>query len=438
MRRWIWTLALFAALGCGKSGPPTGTAATALDVAAFKGGYDTDFYVQAGKEFQEKTGVEVLIWGSPRVWEQLRPRFVGGTPPDLVFPGWGMDHWALVAEGQLMALDEALDGKPYEGEGTWRDTFDPNLLKLCQQDGKTWMLPYYMMVYGWWHNPDVFTANGWAVPKTWDELLALCEKMKAKGIAPITFQGQYPYYMIDGMLLPWAMSVGGKEAVDAAQSLEPGAWSSPAMLRAAEMIDELNKRGYLQKGAVAMSHTEAQMQFLLGKAGMVPCGSWLSSEMAEQTKTMSPAPKMEFFLPPAAPGGKGDPSTVLIGIEPWMVPSKARQPDKAIEFFKYMTSVTKARQFVEQKGTLMSVKGSDEGVALPEVLVKPAAAVKAAKSVWAVQYRQWYPAFNKEVENALTAMLNGEITPKAFCDRVERVAEAVRRDETVTKHKVAG
>lgn len=448
MKRWVWFLAAaIAVAGCSgpaeKSGGNEGSGAPAakggkLDVAAFKGGYDIDFYAAAGKEFQEKTGTEVNVWGSPRVWEQLRPRFVSGSPPDLVFPGWGMDHWALVAEEQLMPLDEALDGKPFEGEGTWRDTFDANLLKLCQQDGKTWMLPYYVMVYGWWYNPDVFKANGWAAPTNWDELLALCEKMKAKGIAPITYQGQYPYYMIDGMLLPWAMSVGGKGAVDAAQNLEPGAWKSPAMLRSAQMIDELNKKGYLQKGAVSMSHTESQMQFLLGKAGMIPCGSWLFSEMGEQMKTMNPAPKMEFFLPPVVAGGQGDASAILIGIEPWMVPSKGKNSAQAIEFYKFMTSVTKAREFVEKKGTLMSVKGSDEGIKLPEVLVKPSEALKGSKAVWAVQYRQWYPAFNKEIENALTAMLNGELTPEAFCERVEKAAEAVRNDSAITKHKVAG
>ena len=50
-----------------------------------------------------------------------------------------------------------------------------------------------------------------------------------------------------------------------------------------------------------------------------------------------------------------------------------------------------------------------------------------SKSVWAVQYRQWYPAFNKEIENSLTALLNGEVTPEGFCDRVEAAADKTRK-----------
>lgn len=448
---WLVVIGVLAVVGCSSTpsdapgassrsgGAPPANLSGELEVAAFKGGYDIDFYAATAKEFEKlHPELKIKVDGNPRVWEQLRPRFVNNTPPDLVFPGWGMDHWGLVAEGQVMALDDALSQKPAEGEGTWRDTFNPRLLELCQQDGKTWMLPLYVMVYGWWHDPNLFKANGWTVPQTWSELLALCEKIKAKGIAPITYQGQYPYYMLDGMLLPWCLSAGGAATVIAAQNLEPGAWKSPAMLKAATMIDELNQKGYLQAGAVGMSHTEAQMQFLLGKAAMVPCGSWLSSEMKEQVAQMNPKPKIEFFVPPVLDDGPGDPTALLIGIEPWMVPTKAKNPQAGIELFRFMTSLSNAKKFVEQKGTLMSIVGSDEGVKMPESLVKPAEAFKGSRTLYAVQFRHWYPEFMKELENALTALVNKEITPQQFCDRVEAKADATRNDKLITKHKVAG
>lgn len=423
------------------SAPPNNTATAAkgkltgtMEVQAFQGGYGIDFYQAAAKEFEAKNPeLKVTVEGNPRVWEQLRPRMNGGNPPDLMFPGWGMDHWGLAEEDQLEDLAAALDSAPSEGTGSWRDTFDPQILKLGQLDGKQWVLPYYVMLFGWWYDPGVFAKNGWTPPKTWDELLALGEKMKAKGIAPLTFQGQYPYYMIDGMLLPWAMSVGGKEAVDAAQNMEPGAWKSPAMLQAAKMIDELNNKGFFQKGATALTHTESQMAFLQGKAAMIPCGSWLQSEMAGKEP---PGAKMEFMLPPVATGGKGDPTSLLIGIEPWMVPKDAKNKEAAVEFFKYMTSLPKAKEFVEKRASFTAIKGSDQ-VTLPKTLVEPGKAFKAAKTIWAVQYRAWYPAFNKELENALTALLNHDLTPEQFCDKVEAEAEKVRQDSTITKHKLS-
>lgn len=411
---------------------PTGD----LEVAAFKGGYGIDFYQQAAAEFDQRNpGLHTKVWGDPRVWESLRPRFVGGDPPDLCFPGWGMDHWKLANDGELMVLDKAMDSPPYgQTTGTWRETFEPSLLALGQQDGVQYVLPYYFNVMGWWYDPGVFAAHGWTVPKTYDDLLALCAKIKTAGIAPITYQGKYPYYMIDGMLLPWAFSIGGASAVKDAQNLVPGAWKSPAFVQAATMIKDLKDKGYFQDGATAMSHTESQSEFLNGHAAMIPCGTWLYSEMQ---KVMPPNAKMEYMLPPVVTAGKGDPTNVLIGIEPWMVPAKGKNPNAAIALFKYMTSLDKAKQFVEQKGTLMAIKGSDQAK-LPDVLRTPAQVFKASKAVWSVQYRQWYPKLETEMENALTAMLNGDATPQQFCDRVEAAAEATRNDSSIPKHKVAG
>lgn len=415
---------------------PTGEKPSgALSVAAFKGGYGIDFYQQAAKEFDAKNpGVTTTLTGDPRVWESLQPQFVAGTPPDLVFPGWGFDHWTAVQEGQIMQLDAALDSPAYDGKTKWRDTFEPSLLALGQQDGKQYVLPYYFNVMGWWYDPGVFAKNGWTVPQTFDQLLALCAKIKAKGIAPITYQGKYPYYMSEGMLLPWAESVGGAQAVVDAQNLVPGAWKSPAMLKAAQMIKQLLDAGYFESGATAMSHTESQSEFLNGRAAMIPCGTWLYSEMQ---KVMPPNAQMEFMLPPVAADGKGDPTALIIGIEPWMIPAKGKNPNAGVAFYKYMTSLDKAKQFVVQKGTLMAIKGSDQ-TALPPVLKTPLKFFKASKTVYADQFRYWYPSFETELENALTAMLNGQLTPEQFCDRVEAKADEIRNDDSITKHKVNG
>ena len=433
---WLVGFVVLGIAGCsgGDSAAKTPEGKQVLEVQAFKGGYGIDFYQQAAKEWAEKhPEFEVKVEGDPRVWEKLKPRFIGGNPPDLTFPGWDMDHWALAEEGQLEDLTEALKEKPYEGEGTWGDTFNPQILKLAQLEGKQYTLPYYVMLHGWWYDPGVFAKNGWTPPKTWDELLVLGEKMKAKGIAPLTYQGKYPYYMIEGFLLPWAISASGPQTIIDAQNMVPGAWKSPGMLKAASMIDELRQKGFFEKGALGLDHTASQMEFLNGKAAMIPCGSWLYAEME---KSIPPGVKIQFMLPPSAPNPKGDPSSLMIGIEPWMVPSAGEHKKEAIDLFKYMTSLTKAKQFVVQKGTLMAIKGSDE-VELPEVLVEPSKAFRNSKFLWAAQYRQWYKKFETELEGLMASLLEGKITPQQFCDGVEAEAEKVRQDDTIPKHKVS-
>ena len=457
-RTGILSLAVAFAVGCGsnnsgdapkESGAGTEKAATtlsvpmwtakdlqsqtSLEVQSFKGGYDIDFFQKCANDYMKANpGVKIKLEGNPRVWEQLQPRMVSGDPPDLMFPGWGMDHWALAEEGQIFDLTEALKSPSADGKTPWGETFEPALLKLGQLEGVQVTLPYYMMIYGWWYDPAVFKANGWTAPKTWKEFMELAPKIKAKGMAPLTFQGKYPYYLVYGMLLPWVQSIGGIEAVNACQNMEPGAWKSESVLKAAQMLEEIRDKGFFQEGAISMTHTESQQEFLNGKAAMVPCGTWLKSEMRNM---MKPGAKLAFMLPPSVEGGKGDPGAINVDIEPWMFPSKAKASDRAIDFFKYMTSLDNAKAFVKEKGTLMAIKGSNEGE-LPEELVLPAKAFKESKTVWSIKFRHWYKGFMKELEDSLTALLSKTLTSQQFVERLEKAAQAVREDESITKHKV--
>jgi N-acetylglucosamine transport system substrate-binding protein len=404
-----------------------------LTVLAFKGGYGIDFYQKAADEFQAKNpGLKITVDGSPEIAEQIRTNMLAGNPPDLMYPGWKYDHWNAAEEDQLTLWDKALDTPAYDSTEKWRDTFEPSILKLGQKDGHQFVLPYFFSVWGWWYDPGLFAKHGWTPPKSFDELEALCEKIKAAGIAPMTFQGKYPYYMMQGMLFPWAQDIGGIGVINDIQNLTPGAWKNPALLQAVKMIKEMNDKGYFEKGSVGLSHTESQTEFLNGKAAMIPCGTWLDSEMK---KVMPPGAKMQFLMPPAPKGGTGDPSALCIEIEPWMIPTEAKNKDAAIAFYKYMTSLPKAKEFVEQKATLMSIKGSDQAK-LPDTLVEPARLFKESKTVYSYLARQWYAKMETDIEGALTSMLNGQLTPEQFCDRAEAAAQACRDDKTIAKHKL--
>jgi len=404
-----------------------------LDVRAFQGGYGIDFFEQAAREYEAAhPGVTIKLQGDPRIWDQLRPLFISGQPPGLSFPGWGMDTYALIYERQVRPMDDALLTSPYGAEsGTWRDTFLPEILKLGAFRGRTYMLPFFISLNGWWYNVNLFEENGWKPPTTYAELLELGEKIKAKGIAPLTYQGKYPYYALQGFELPWAISIGGAEVYRAAEALKPGAWKDSAFLKAAEMVAELRQKGFFQNGADGMSHTEAQMEFLQGRAAMIPCGTWLESEMKKQ---FPPGFKMAFIRAPRVDGGKGDPTSLLVGVEPWIVPTKGQNPALAIDYFKYVTSRKKAREFVLAKGTLSAVKGtSDEP--LPETLRGPAQALQEAKYTWTTRYSKWYPALEEAARTAMAGLLQGTRTPQQFVDDLEAAAEKVRKDPNIPKHE---
>jgi N-acetylglucosamine transport system substrate-binding protein len=401
------------------------------EVMVFKGGYGVDFYETAASEYGEKSGNTVKVIGDSRIDLKVGPRMQKGDPPDLTYPGWRIDSWKAVNEGAVYELTSALKEPAYGSETPWGETFEPKLLKLGQQDGKQFLMPYFFSLWGWWYDPDLFAEKGWELPKTYADLLTLCQKIKASGMAPITYQGQYPDYMISGMLQPWIISAGGMDAMTACQNMEPGAWNSEPVVRAAKMILELRDMGYYLSGSTSLSHTEAQAEFLNRKAAMIPCGTWLESEMKD---SMPAGRKMKFFLPPVLGDGKGDPSTIQVKIEPWFVPAEAKAKKVAVEYFKYLTSKEKATQFVKEKGTFMSIIGSTPAD-VPESLVSAEQSFKAAGTVWSAQWREWYPEFYKKVEGMVTELLNGALSPEDFAKKVEGEAEALRNNKSMTIHK---
>ena len=439
MRKVMFALIVLLALalvGCGSKPAGNGKSANGkieIEVASFQGGFGLDFFEDAAREY-EKThpNVSIRVWGEPRIWEKLRPRFNQGDVPDLSWPGWGMDTWSLVAENQVMPLDKYLDGPSYDKKTKWKDTFIPALLDKGKFNGHYYILPFNNNVYGWWYNVDMFKQHGWTPPKTYEELLVLCEKIKKAGIAPITYQGKYPDYMLRGFLFPWAISAGGYQAFKDAENLKPGAWNSPAFLQAAQMVKQLADKGYFQSGAMGMDHTGSQMEFVLGRAAMIPCGTWLGSEMKKQ---IPPGFHMAFMNIPVLAKGKGDPTATSTAIEYWIVPAKSKHPDIAVDFYKFMTSLPKAKQFVQQKDTLMSIKGADAGK-LPADLVEPAKCARNAKTLWNNDYRDWYRSMGEKIENSMADLLNGAATPQQCVDRMEKAATEARNDKDIPKHKV--
>ncbi len=238
--------------------------------------------------------------------------------------------------------------------------------------------------------------------------------------------------MLRGFLFPWVISADGLQAYNDAQNLKTGAWSSPAFLQAAKMVAELRDKGCFEKGAMGMSHTESQMEFVLGKAAMIPCGTWLGSEMKGQL------PKgfhMAFINAPVIKGGKGNPTITSAGVETWIIPKEGKNHDTAADFFKFMTSLDMAKKFVAQKNTLMAIKGSDSGE-LPLDLVGAAKCAREASALWDMDYANWYQTLRKDQESAMAALLNKEVTPAECIAQMETAAQRTAKDSTIPKHQV--
>ncbi len=131
----------------------------------------TDSY----KPFEKCTGATIKYEGSRDFEAQLPVRLKAGNAPDIAY---------LPQPGLLKTLVTDYPGKVFPaGELATKniDTYyDPAWKTYGSVDGKLYAVPVGANVKSFvWYSPKMFAEKGYAVPKTWDELIALSDKIAA-------------------------------------------------------------------------------------------------------------------------------------------------------------------------------------------------------------------------------------------------------------------
>ncbi|MEV8506364.1 N-acetylglucosamine/diacetylchitobiose ABC transporter substrate-binding protein [Actinoplanes sp. NPDC051475] len=417
---------------------PLGVKADApLEVVIFKGGYGDEYAKSAENLYTQKyAGAKIDHKGLQKVGEALQPRFVANTPPDVVDnTGAGrLDIATLVSAKQVADLTALLDAPAFDDPAKKvRETLLPGVVDDGTFDGVAQTLNFTYTVWGVWYSKKLFTARGWAYPKTWDEMLSLCATIKAAGIAPWTYQGKYPEYINDP-LLSMAAKTGGPALVKAVDNLEPNAWKAPGLLAAAEAFAELAGKGYLMAGSEALSHTEAQAAWCQGKAAFIPCGSWLESEQKGVTPdgfdmVMGPVPAR------TASDQLKQTAVQAASSESFLVPAKAKNPAGGMEYLRILFSKQSAKAFAETAGTLPAVAGATDGLTLSSGLGSVRDAVTAAGSeTFTYRFRTWYAPLAKAVDDATGELVNKRSTAAQWSERLQKAADALAKDSSVKKY----
>ncbi|WP_328460497.1 ABC transporter substrate-binding protein [Streptomyces sp. NBC_00448] len=282
--------------------------------------------------FTKDTGIKVDVqWGGRDVFAKISPTLNAGTTPfDLIDGAQRNVRSVLVSTGNALSLNDVL-GKPAEGETQpLSAAVKPAYTDLVTTGGDTWMIPYEVASSGFWFNaaahPDV-AANP---PKTWDELTALFQKAKAAGRAPIAQDGDIALYNLYYFAELVVNQLGPGKLRAAAGDKTGDALKDPAILAAAQRIEELVTKHYFAPGYSSSKFPALQQKWAAGKADFLYCGSWIPSETASY---LARGFKPGFFpMPNVAAGDGGSPEAYLIG---FTVPKKAARATEAKQFISY-------------------------------------------------------------------------------------------------------
>lgn len=131
------------------------------------------------KLYEECTGGAVTYEGSKEFEAQLVVRVKSGNPPDIAFvPQPGLLRTLVTDTGEVKEVPETVAanidkwfGEDWKAYGT--------------VDGTTYAAPLDANVKSFvWYSPKMFEDNGYAIPQTWDEMIALSDTIAASGEKP--------------------------------------------------------------------------------------------------------------------------------------------------------------------------------------------------------------------------------------------------------------
>jgi ABC-type glycerol-3-phosphate transport system substrate-binding protein len=271
--------------------------------------------------FEKQTGIDVKIEGptGKGVSETFSSQLAAGTAPDVI--------QSIFPDNQI--APELLDLSSEK----W--TADTPMVDTYKLGGKTYAAGVgsqaQSLVY---YNKTAFDRAGITkTPQTWDEMNQDLGKLKAAGYTPLQTAGQFE----TGLQLQqlWHPTL----------NTEHPKWQtavSNSSLKLSDVFVPMFKKytawigqGYINKSDVGLDPSTADANFIAGKVGMYPMGSWLVA-------TIDKAGKLPFevgvFSPPvdqgmAYPGPQG--ATMA---DPYMVSAGSAHTSEATQLIKYLVT----------------------------------------------------------------------------------------------------
>ena len=376
--------------------------------------------------------VVVDLYLDPRIEDKVRVRILEGSYFETT--NCFINYWPLIANGKVLECNKYLEMPNWEGDAKWKDTFLPGSLEGYIENGKIYgiPLPYFASVV--WYNKAMFRKHGWKTPVTWDEFFSLCETVKKAGVAPLAFQGRYPYYAKPFYESAYYHMLGA-DAYVAMRRLMPGTYDCPASIEALRLTQETGVK-YFQQGALGMSHTESQLQFFLGNTAMIPCGSWLKSEMLGKIPAGF---ELGCFNLPIVKNGKGDPTAVYVQVEPFVTMKNSPNPDEAMEFLRFMTSRRMAGKFARMQDIPTAIRGANEGN-LSKDLDDLNDIVNRAKTSYGTMPGEQLMEFEQPYRDGFYQAISGNMTPAQIAKMLESRAQAIKGaaehpDRVIVNHR---
>jgi raffinose/stachyose/melibiose transport system substrate-binding protein len=267
---------------------------------------------------------------------KLQTALNSGDAPDIFLQRGGGKMNAMVDAGQLMDITGSIDSAS-------KSAVSAGTFKGYEDKGKIYAMPVDVNPEGIWYSQDLFKAAGITdTPKTIDELNADIVKLKATGVAPVAV-GAKDAWPAAHWYYNFALRECSEATLNKAAStlkFDDSCWTKAGNDVKAFSDTKPFNDGFLTTAAQQGAGSSAGL-VANHKAAMELMGSWDPGVIASLTPNQKSLPDLGFFPFPSIKGGKGDPASMMGGLDGYSCSAKAPKV-ACTEFLNYI--VTKGPQ----------------------------------------------------------------------------------------------
>lgn len=266
------------------------------------------------------TDVKLNVYDRESYKSSIR-NWLTAQAPDVVFWYAGARMRQFVEPGLLEDVSEL-----YTPEV--KAEFGQAAVDLMTADGKQYGVPHSYYQWGLFYRKDLFAQAGVeGAPKTWEELLAACDKLKAAGLEPITI-GSKDQWPTAGWFDYINLRTNG---LDFHRELTSGAvpFDDPRVKAVFAKWRELLDKGCFVENHASMSWQDSQALLYQGRSAMMLMGNFITGNFPENI-----ADQMDFArfpdIDPAAGRAEDAPMDSL------HVPARASNKEDAKKFLAFV------------------------------------------------------------------------------------------------------
>lgn len=246
---------------------------------------------QTIQEFREQyphITVDMPAVASQQYQAQLQAAISGNDLPDIIANHNSAPLDQLQQLGLVRDLEDLITPEKRKEfyEGTWTEGF-------TTMGGKVYAVPHFTprrYAHVMYYNLDVLQKAGLTekdVPKTWDEMIAVGEKIKQIGgdVYPLIL-GVKTDWLMTGMIAQMATAISPDVIPNDQFNLKKGEYEyhSPGIAETYKFIKKLQDDKILHPNSLVIQYREASSLFAGGKAAFVIDGTFLSSELQMNNK----------------------------------------------------------------------------------------------------------------------------------------------------------